>query len=122
MITPDVREQALPADDLARVANEVEEKTELAVGELGDNVPELCLPAGELESQRPGPKHAAVLVEGGATELRPDPREQLVEREGLRDVVARAEAEAAQLRLEVGARVHDHDRKFRAFLDALRWG
>jgi hypothetical protein len=46
-----------------------------------------------------------------AAQLRPDPRQQLVERERLGDVIAGAEPEAAELRLEVGARRDDHDRQ-----------
>ena len=42
-------------------------------------------------------------------QLRADPRDQLVERERLGEVVVRTELEPAQLRREIGARGEDHD-------------
>jgi hypothetical protein len=49
----------------------------------------------------------------GRAQVDADPGQQLVERERLRQVVARAEPEAVQLRRQVGARGDDHDGQLR---------
>src|SRR5947208_7353971 len=110
VVAPDVREQPLSADDLAFVEHQVVEEPELAVGERGDHVAELCLTARDVEREQPRVDDAAVLARPPAPELGPNAREQLVERERLREVVAGAEVESAQLRLELGTRGDDHDR------------
>src|ERR1051325_2188662 len=113
VVPPDVREQALAADDLAFVQDEVVQEPELAVGERRDDLPELRLSPRDIERQQARPHDAAVLAGPPAPQLRPHARKELVEREGLRQVAAGAEVEAAQLRLELGAGRHDHDRQLR---------
>src|SRR5438876_12208106 len=95
VVAPDVREQPLPAHDLAFVENKVVQQPELAVRELRDDVPEAGLPAREVERERPRPDDASVLPVRAAPELGPDARHELVERERLREVVAGPEPEAA---------------------------
>src|SRR2546423_708466 len=53
VVAPDVREQPLPAHDLAFVAHQVVEEPELAVGERGDHVAELRLTARDVEREHP---------------------------------------------------------------------
>src|SRR5438034_7524539 len=49
VVSPHVREQALAADDLALVLDEVMQEPELAVGQVCDDVAELRLPPGNVE-------------------------------------------------------------------------
>ena len=97
VVSPDVREQPLPADDLALVQDEVVEEAELPVGQLGDHLPQPCLPLRDVERETAGPHDGAVLDRPSPPELGAHAGEQLVERERLRDVVAGAEVQAAQL-------------------------
>src|SRR5690242_13950351 len=113
VVAPDVREQPLAADNLALVQDEVVQEPELPVGERRDDVAELRLPARYVEREQARAHDAAVLTGPPAAQLRPHAREQLVERERLREVVAGAAVEPAQLRLELAARRHDHDRQLR---------
>ena len=85
------------------------QQPELTVGEIGLMRPEPRLPAREVERDSARLHDALVPVAVGS-EVHAHAREQLVERERLREVVAGAEVESAQLRLELGARGHDHDR------------
>src|SRR5207302_1083630 len=88
VVAPDVREQPLPAHDLALVEHQVVEEPELAVGERGDHVAELRLTARDVEREQPRAHDAAVLARPSSPQLSPHAREQLVERERLREVVA----------------------------------
>ena len=56
----------------------------------------------------------AVLALPCLAKLDANPRDQLVEREGLAQIVGGPETESAQLRLQVRARGHDHDRQLGA--------
>src|SRR2546423_14383615 len=60
VVAPDLREQALAADDLAGVQDQVMEEPELAVGEVGDPVAEDRLAAREVDSQPARLDHAAL--------------------------------------------------------------
>src|SRR5215211_178631 len=112
MVAPHLRQQPLAADDLALVAHEMMQKSELAVRELRSHVAELDLPPRHVEDQLPGAHDGAVIIAAAAVaQLRPDPREQLIEGERLRDVVTGTEIEATQFRLEVGPCRDDHDRE-----------
>ena len=103
MVAPHLREEPLAAHDLAGVLDEVMEDAELPVREVGDELADSGLPSREVERQRSGVYEAVVVPRRAAPAMDADPRDELVEREGLRDVVARPEPEPAQLRLEVGA-------------------
>src|ERR671931_162302 len=109
VVAPDVREQPLAAHDLALVQNEVVQQPELAVGQGRDHIAELRLPPRDVEGQRPRTHDAAVLARPPTPQLGPHAGQQLVERERLREVIAGAEVEPAQLRLELRAgRDDDH--------------
>src|SRR4051794_5541032 len=106
VVTPDVREQPLSADDLARTVDEVVEQLELAVREVDDAAVEACLPAREVECDRArGDDVVGVVMR--PLQLNPDSRQQLIERERLRHVIPGAEPKAPQLRRKVGARRED---------------
>src|SRR5919197_1716532 len=51
VVAPHLGEQALAADDLARVEREVVEETELAVGEVGGPVLQMRTPPRQVEGQ-----------------------------------------------------------------------
>ena len=88
------------------------QELELAVGEVGHERPQLCLPAGEVEHERPRAERVVTAGRrGGVPKLDVDPRDQLVEGERLRHVVACSELEAAQLGRQVDPRREDHDRR-----------
>src|SRR3954469_7253877 len=70
VISPYVREQALTADDLALVDDEVVQQPELPVRELRDDIVEPGLPSGEVEGEAAHLHHVAVLVGAAAPELR----------------------------------------------------
>src|SRR2546423_8115227 len=111
VVPPDLREQALAADDLALVLDEVVQEAKLTVGQVRDHVAQRGLPPGEVEREPACLHDRSALARLVAPELGAHAGEQLVEGERLRDVVARAEPEAAQLRIEIRARRHDHDRQ-----------
>src|SRR6266566_9199099 len=52
VITPDLGEQPLAADDLARAFEQAVQEPELAVGEIHHPVAKLCLAAREVERER----------------------------------------------------------------------
>ena len=110
MIAPDLRQQALAAQYLARVLGELVQHTELPVGQLHDGGADAHLPACQVELDGPGVDHVVVLDLSRLAQLHADAREQLVEREGLAHVVRRAQAEAAELGRQIGAGGDDHDR------------
>src|SRR5947209_6209832 len=60
VVAPDLGEQPLPADDLAHVAREVVEESELAVGEVGRVLAERGAAAREVERQPAGVDDAVV--------------------------------------------------------------
>src|SRR6266508_4058144 len=86
------------------------EQPELAVRQGGDHVAEPGLPPRDVEREWAHANHAPVLFRSPAPKLRMHTREQLVEGERLREVVACAEAEATQFCLQVRAGRDDHHR------------
>ena len=96
------------------------EEPELTVGEVGGPVAEERLAPGKVEPQPADLDHVPVAGRRLPAELDADSRDQLVEREGLRQVVVRPQLEAAQLRGQVGARREDHDRQVGAPPPELR--
>src|SRR6266540_1519163 len=111
VVAPDLGEQALAADDLSRVLDEMMEQAKLPVGKVGDHGSDARLSPCDIEDERAGFEDVPVTAASRPAELNADPRDQLVERERLRQVVARAEPEPAQLRLQVGPGRHDHHRE-----------
>src|SRR4249920_882446 len=111
VVAPDIREQPLATHHFALVQNEVVQEAELAVRELGDHVAEASLAACEVERQCPCAHDRPAVARARASELSPDTREKLVERERLRDVVTGAEPETTELCLQVGSGGDDHDRE-----------
>src|SRR5581483_7354577 len=109
---PDLREEPFAADHLARVRGEMMEEAELAIRERGDVLSHPRLPPREVERERPGADDVFAAA-AHVAKLNPDACEQLVEGERLAQVVARAEAEAAELGREVGAGRDDHHRQRR---------
>ena len=67
-VPPDVGEQALAADHLAHVQEQVVQEPELAVGEVADQAGAAGLPAGEVERQAPAAE--ASPSSSGASALR----------------------------------------------------
>src|SRR5213079_1959878 len=111
VVAPHVGEQLLPAADLAVMRDEVAQQLELAIGEIDDLVADPDAAAREVELERARAEQPLLLLaEADRTELHAHARDQLVEGERLRDVVARAQLEAAQLRLQVGTRGKDQNR------------
>src|SRR5581483_7932811 len=113
VVAPHLGEETLAADDLAGMDREVVEQPKLTVGQRSVDVGEPRLPPREVEHERTGSDEVPVVGKRPATELSAHAREQLVERERLRDVIARSEIEAPQLRLQVTACRQDHDRHLR---------
>src|SRR5436190_12314243 len=113
VIAPDLGEQPLAADDLARTFEQPVQDLELAVGEIDNAVAELRLAAGEIERQRADAQDVVVRSVFRPPQVDANPCEELLERERFRQVVARAEPEAVQLRRQVGPRRDDHDRDLR---------
>ena len=107
------REQPLPAHHLACAHEQMVEQPELAVREVGCTVPHARLTARDVEDDVPAAQDMLVAERGGAAEPDADPREQLIQRERLRDVVRRPQLEAAELRLHVASRGEDHHRQLR---------
>src|SRR3954470_7152666 len=108
VIAPDLREQALTADDLACTLEEAVKKLELAVREVDDSIVQLRLPARQVERQRPCPQDVAVPRLSRPPQMHANAGKQLVERERLGQVVARAELEAVELGCEIRAGRDDH--------------
>ena len=110
MVPPDLGEQPLAADDLAAVLEQVVQEVKLAVGQGGDVPVDRSLPSSEVERQPAGPQNVselALAVSLLASQVHAHARDQLVERERFRQVVASAELEAAELRLKVASRRED---------------
>ncbi len=96
MVAPDLGEQTLAAQHFAGMENELVQEPELTVGEVGDERPDPGLPAREVEDERTRAQHASLRRgQTGVPKLSADPCDQLVECEGLGEVVARAELESA---------------------------
>ena len=108
-VAPDLGEQPLAAHRLAGVLDEVAEQPELAVGEHRPRCAEPRLARREVELEAAGADDARPRQR--LDEVDADPREELVERERLLDVVACAELERAELRLNVAAGGDDDDRQ-----------
>src|SRR5438128_1053050 len=96
VVTPDLRQKALPADDFAGTLGEVAQQLELARGKVGLLVTEVRASRGQIEYQTAGADdgfavgHALV-----PPELDAYARKQLFEGERLRQVVIGAELETA---------------------------
>src|SRR4051794_40896277 len=114
VITPDLGEQPLPTDDLAGAFEQAVEELELPVGEIDHPLAELRLAARDVERERAGAQDVSVRRVFRTPKVDANSRQELVERERLGQVVARAKAEAVQLRRQVGTRRDDHDRQLRA--------
>src|SRR6266508_1326391 len=82
---------------------------ELPVRKVGDHRPEARLSPGYVQGERAGPQDVAAVVASRPTELNADARDELVKGEWLREVVACAKPETAQLGLQVRAGRHNHD-------------
>src|SRR5436190_23459752 len=113
VVAPDLREEPLAADHLACALEQAVQDLELAVGELHEAIPELSLPAGDVERERAHAQYVPVDPVVGPPQVHAHAGQELVERERLRQVVACAEVEPVQLRLQVGAGRDDHDGKVR---------
>src|SRR4051794_19110210 len=111
VITPDLGEEPLAADDFAGAFEQAVQELELAIGEIDQPIAELRLATRNVERERAGAQDLSIGRVRGTPQMDANPCEQLVEGERLRQVVARAEPEAVQLRRQIGARRDDHDRQ-----------
>src|SRR5256714_7903940 len=98
VVAPDLGEQALAAQDLARIGGELVEQLELAVGELDDGVAGARLPAGWGRDERPDLERVGLLADPAPADMATYACQQLVERGRLRHVGTGTPLEAAQLR------------------------
>src|SRR5205823_3625552 len=114
VVAPDLREEPLAADHLARALEQAVQNLELAVGELHEAIPELSLPAGEVERERAHAQDVPVDPVVGPAKVHAHAGQELVERERLRQVVAGAEVEPVQLSLQVGTGRDDYDGQVRS--------
>jgi hypothetical protein len=106
---------------VARVLHEIAEKPELAVGERRAHAADPHLAVRQVELEPPRPEDAPSLER--LLEMHAHAGEQLLEREGLLDVVAGAELEGLELGRDVASRRHHDHRQLRPFpLDALEHG
>src|SRR5690349_12828622 len=103
-VTPHLREQSLAADDLAGVRDEVVEQPELAVREIGRRAAGGRTAPRHVELQLTDTQERGVAAVALVTKVNANAGHELVEREGLREVVGGAEVEAAQPRRQVRAR------------------
>ena len=74
---------------------------ELSVREVGDDLADPRLAPGEVECEGAGVTEVVVVPDRVRAELDAKSRDQLVERERLREIVAGAETETAQLRRQI---------------------
>src|SRR5438874_3434720 len=109
VIAPDLGKQPLATDHLAGAFEQAVKDLELAVGEIDHLVAELRLAARHIERECAGAQEIPIVALLRTPQLDANSREQLVERERLCQIVARAETETVQLRRQVGARRDDHD-------------
>ena len=115
---PYLLQQRGPAHDLLRVQQEVLEELELLRGEVEALIVDAGGMAEAVEGDRPVAEHLEAL--GAAAPLqRPDPGEQLVEVERLREVVVGAGVEAAHHVLDGVARGEHQDRRVATFTPQL---
>ncbi len=85
------------------------EQPELAVRQVADGRADPHLPAREVEGDARAPHEVPVVAARAAPEVDAHARDQLVERERLRDEVRGAKLEAAELRGQVGpGGEHEH--------------
>src|SRR5437868_6227350 len=111
VVAPHLRQEALAAHDLAGMLDEVPEQLELPRRQVGDLLAEVRAPGGEVERE-PTRMHDVLLVRRPVPlQLDAHAREQLLERERLREVVRRPKLEAAELRREIRARRQDEHRQ-----------
>src|SRR6266545_3703440 len=95
VVAPDIGEEALAADGLTCVLDQVVEQVKLPVGEIGHEIPQPRLTPGEVEGQGARVDDALLFDVTPVSQLDAHPGHELVEREGFRQVVARPEPEAA---------------------------
>src|SRR5438105_2990702 len=114
VIPPDIGEQLLAADSLAAMADEMVEEPELTVGEVGRRPAGANAASREIELEWTDPQDPFLVLAGTrGAQMHAHTGKQLVERERLRQVVACAEFEAAELRAQVGACRQDQHREAR---------
>src|SRR5438874_5791240 len=111
VVAPDLGQEPLAADHLARMLHQLMQDTELAVGQLRDDRADVSLVPRQIERHRPRPDDVAVVSRPGLSQLDADTCDQLVEGKRLAEVVGCAEPEAAQLRRQIRASRDDHDRE-----------
>src|SRR5260221_6374891 len=109
-VAPDLREEPFAAHDLARMCDEVVEQAELSVREIRDAVIDASLAPREVELESRDADRRCVLA-ASVAQLDAHARNELVERERLREIVVRPELEAPQLRRQVGSRGEDQHRQ-----------
>src|SRR5204862_7784649 len=94
VVAPDLREEPLAADHLACALEQAVQDLELAVGELHKAIPELSLPAGEVQRERAHAQDVPGDPVIAPPQMHAYAGQELVERERLRQVVAGAAVEA----------------------------
>src|SRR5205807_917063 len=109
----------LAADYLADVLHQEVQEPELTIGEIRDRATDARLPAGQVQLELANPDHGSLVRRARPAQVHPRARQQLVEGEGLGDVVDGSEFEAPQLRGEVTARREDQDRQLSTSLVQL---
>ena len=110
VVAPDPLEDDRARQHLARVPEEQLEQRELGARELDRTTPAPHLARPEIELEIREAQHVRGLVAiRRASEQRAQPREQLRERERLREVVVRSRVEAGDAAVDLGARgQHEH--------------
>src|SRR4030095_3196648 len=107
VVAPDLREKALTADDRPCVLDKMVQHAELAVREVGDELADPRLAPGEVEREGAGVKEVVVVPDRVRAELDAKPRDQLVQAQRLRHIVARAQTQATQPRRQICGGRHD---------------
>src|SRR5256714_7809700 len=110
VITPDLGEEPLAADDFAGAFEQAVQELELAIGEIDQPIAELRLATRNVERERAGAQDLSIGRVFRTPKVDANSRQELVERERLRQAVARAEPGAVQLRRQIGARRDGHAR------------
>src|SRR6266550_579934 len=114
VIAPDLGEQALAADYLAPMLEQVMEDAKLTIRQLCGHRAEARLAPCEVQHERPSADDMVVFALFRAAQLHMDACDQLVEGERLAQIVGGAEPEAAELRRQIRPRRDDHDRELGA--------
>src|SRR6266550_6300108 len=96
VVAPHLREQLLPAADLAGMRDQVAQQLKLAIREIDRVVADSRTAPREVELERARTERPLLVLAGaGCAQLDAHACDQLVERKRLGDVVARTELEAA---------------------------